>query len=256
MRPTQAALDQAESRPRKLSAADPSTLPSDRLSATPSTFFLSRDAESSQSPTERRGSSRLVTEAVSSLQDFIDDTGSASKPTQHIVDGRRSGSRRRSTIRPTTFDRSRRESSADRHSHTQEPIERVVTPSPLPSMATSLPESPQSLSSRSVPRSDEGGISDDTSSQAVVSSEDDAEAGDPPPLIQNSQPELIMPSIKMPSRRPFTERGKRLGKFKILVAGSKCKSSTDSVEQADSYSIRQDISYQVHCASLRRHRSC
>lgn len=91
-------------------------------------------------------------------------------------------------------------------------------------MATSLPESPHSLSSRSVPKSDEGGISDDSSSQAVVSSEDDAEAGDPPPLIQDSQPELIMPSIKMPSRRPFTERGKRLGKFKILVAGSKCKS--------------------------------
>lgn len=30
-----------------------------------------------------------------------------------------------------------------------------------------------------------------------------------------------MPSITMPSRRPFTDRGKRLGRFKILVAGRK-----------------------------------
>lgn len=233
MRPTPAALDQAEPRPRKSSAADPSTLPTDRSSVTPSSFFLSRDAESSQNLFERRCSTRFAPEAVSSLQDPIDDTGSAGKPSPRIVEGQHSGSRRRSTIRPAGYDRSRRDSSANRHSHTQEAIERPTTPSPLPSMATSLPESPQSLSSRSIPRSDDGAISDETSSQAVASSEDDGEAGDAHPLIQDSQPELIMPSIKMPSRRPFTERGSRLGKFKILVTGAKCELWNSDFERTD-----------------------
>jgi hypothetical protein len=74
---------------------------------------------------------------------------------------------------------------------------------------------------------------DETGSQAVLSSGDEDEieahlqssvAGLPRSSeagIQDSQPELIMPSIKMPSRRPFTQRGKRLGRFKILVAGRK-----------------------------------
>ena len=33
-------------------------------------------------------------------------------------------------------------------------------------------------------------------------------------------PQLVMPSISMPRRRPFTERGKNIGKLKIMVAGS------------------------------------
>ncbi|KAH8200241.1 hypothetical protein TruAng_005577 [Truncatella angustata] len=34
-----------------------------------------------------------------------------------------------------------------------------------------------------------------------------------------SAPQLVMPSIKMPSRRPFTELGKSLGRLKLLIAG-------------------------------------
>ncbi|RPB27713.1 HSP90-domain-containing protein [Terfezia boudieri ATCC MYA-4762] len=34
-----------------------------------------------------------------------------------------------------------------------------------------------------------------------------------------SPPQFIMPTIKMPSRRPFTTRGKSVGRVKILVAG-------------------------------------
>jgi hypothetical protein len=38
--------------------------------------------------------------------------------------------------------------------------------------------------------------------------------------LHDSVPQLIMPSIKMPSRRPFTENGKGIGRFKVLVAGA------------------------------------
>lgn len=38
-------------------------------------------------------------------------------------------------------------------------------------------------------------------------------------MDSGSAPQLIMPSIRMPSRRPFTEEGKRIGRLKVLVAG-------------------------------------
>ncbi|KAK4180053.1 hypothetical protein QBC36DRAFT_375445 [Triangularia setosa] len=34
-----------------------------------------------------------------------------------------------------------------------------------------------------------------------------------------SAPQLIMPSIRMPSRRPFTEEGRQMGRLKVLIAG-------------------------------------
>ncbi|ORY69908.1 putative Septin-7 [Pseudomassariella vexata] len=38
-------------------------------------------------------------------------------------------------------------------------------------------------------------------------------------MDSGSAPQLVMPSIKMPSRRPFTENGKSIGRLKILIAG-------------------------------------
>jgi hypothetical protein len=49
----------------------------------------------------------------------------------------------------------------------------------------------------------------------VSGGEDD----DAQPNLEESAPQLIMPSIKMPSRRPFTEKGKNMGRLKILIAG-------------------------------------
>ncbi|KAI0432221.1 Septin-domain-containing protein [Xylaria sp. FL1042] len=54
-------------------------------------------------------------------------------------------------------------------------------------------------------------------------SDDRASAGEPvsvPSMLHSgSAPQLVMPSIMMPSRRPFTETGKSLGRLKILLAG-------------------------------------
>ncbi|KAI1152822.1 hypothetical protein F4825DRAFT_297826 [Nemania diffusa] len=53
----------------------------------------------------------------------------------------------------------------------------------------------------------------------------DQESTDEPAASLNmfdsgSAPQLVMPSINMPSRRPFTETGKNLGRLKILLAGN------------------------------------
>ena len=59
----------------------------------------------------------------------------------------------------------------------------------------------------------------DVASQAIVSSEEEEDDADIPPDVQESAPQLVMPSIRMPSRRPFTERGKTMGRLKVLIAG-------------------------------------
>lgn len=102
-----------------------------------------------------------------------------------------------------------------------QPLTPLSMDSPMPS--ASLPSSPKSTSTRSFRHSDEDSMQDDAGSQAVVSSGD--EDVDSPPEMQDSAPQLIMPSIKMPSRRPFTQRGKDIGRLKVLIAGDSGKSS-------------------------------
>lgn len=69
--------------------------------------------------------------------------------------------------------------------------------------------------------SDSDSIEEDRSSQAMLSSGE--EDGEVQSTLRDSAPQLIMPSLKMPSRRPFTEKGKSMGTLKILIAGSRGK---------------------------------
>lgn len=81
---------------------------------------------------------------------------------------------------------------------------------------SSLASSPKSTSHRSYRPSDDGSV-DEAGSQ-VLASDSEVEP-DYPSELQDSAPQLIMPSIKMPSRRPFTDKGTALGRLKILLAG-------------------------------------
>lgn len=81
---------------------------------------------------------------------------------------------------------------------------------------SSLPSSPKSTSSHSLKPLDDVSITDE---QAVVSGEEDNEDREVPDAGTDSMPQLIMPSLRMPSRRPFTERGKAMGRLKVLLAG-------------------------------------
>jgi hypothetical protein len=211
-----------EARPRKSSIGDSPSITGDRSSHAPTTFFLSRDTDVSRSPLDKNqdsSTSALSSSPMSSLQEIIQEADRPIKhPTPRSAEGR-SGSRRRSTIKPGTCTGLRRASSTASNDPIMPIPDRGITPSPLPSRDTSLPDSPKSVSSRSLQKSDDESINDETGSQAIASSEEDE--GEMAAKVQDSQPELIMPSIKMPSRRPFTERGKRLGRFKVMVAGRK-----------------------------------
>lgn len=247
MKPTNSA-DPFEARSRKSSVSN-SSLASDRSGTAPTTFFLSRGSDSPRSTTDHHDSSQASVTPVSTLQETLDEVGRRSKQVASGVfdSQQRQSSRRRSTIKPTSAERSRRKSSAAGQQPTQGSINGATTPSPLPSQNVSLASSP--TSSRSAHKSDDGAVSDDAASQAIASSEDDEDV--PPAVVQDSQPELIMPSIKMPSRRPFTDRGKQLGRFKILVAGHK-----GNVSLSPAYSlltdcrIWQDVVDQIYCTGV------
>ncbi|KAG7290361.1 hypothetical protein NEMBOFW57_000361 [Staphylotrichum longicolle] len=60
-------------------------------------------------------------------------------------------------------------------------------------------------------------------------------------MDSGSAPQLIMPSIKMPSRRPFTDEGKRMGRLKVLVAGDSGVGKTSLIK-----AIVQSCEHIVH----------
>jgi GTPase SAR1 family protein len=89
-----------------------------------------------------------------------------------------------------------------------------LTPTRLsPHPESIAPSTPRSSSPKSFRLSDE----DETNSQALQSSNGDDDDGS----VLERTPQLVMPSLAMPSRRPFTESGRNLGRAKILVVGPK-----------------------------------
>ncbi|KFA52912.1 hypothetical protein S40293_00994 [Stachybotrys chartarum IBT 40293] len=64
----------------------------------------------------------------------------------------------------------------------------------------------------------------DSSPSSVMGANTLSDTYQPPPVFSTSSPglgpQLIMPSLTVPQRRPFSDAGRALGKLKILVAGS------------------------------------
>ncbi|KAK0269891.1 hypothetical protein LTR35_014567 [Friedmanniomyces endolithicus] len=103
--------------------------------------------------------------------------------------------------------------------------------SPQPDSA--MPSTPRSGSPKSFRLSDEeGSTADETGSQAIQSSssgeeDEDLHVGE---SQESSMPRLVMPSISVPARRPFTDRGKRMGRLKVMVVGQKGVGKTSLIQ--------------------------
>ena len=100
---------------------------------------------------------------------------------------------------------------------------RRACPNTAPLSATpSYLESPMLGSISTYPhtrQASEFDLTDDGGSQAILSS-DDENTHSPEDIMEGtSSSQLVMPSIQMPSRRPFTDNGKNMGRIKILIAG-------------------------------------
>lgn len=204
---------------------------------TPTSFRMASEDELEHPSAKASGPGSDSTFGVRSLQETIDEASSPIKTEDDDEEENEDGheGRRRSTLRPKPKVRTRDSSrgSVERaavNTGNSSPYNPSQTDHLVPSLSqsftslssqaplSSMPSSPKSFSNRSSRPSDEDSM-DEGGSQAIASSED----GDVEPhsqsAMQDSAPQLIMPSIKMPSRRPFTERGKGLGRLKLLVAG-------------------------------------
>lgn len=240
MRPS-AGGDALAGRSRKSSLADAITPLAGPGHGTQTTFFLANEDMMKDSNTEPDKDGRDSVYGVESLEETMcaaEDGDELEEDDEEDGEGDGAGGRR-STLRGKTDmkpigtstetedspvpdsvaspfqPRPRRPSP----SAVSQPLTPLSLQSPVPS--ASLPSSPKSTSTRSLRHSDEDSMQDDACSQAVVSSGDeDAES---PQEMQDSAPQLIMPSIKMPSRRPFTDRGKDIGRLKVLIAGDSGK---------------------------------
>ncbi|KAF7115123.1 hypothetical protein CNMCM5793_001357 [Aspergillus hiratsukae] len=173
-----------------------------------------------RSISDRRSSGSAVADLRSDINIDINEDGNED---ENDADAPPLG-RRRSTVRQ--FDTLRTEVSL------QPPSDRASSRplTPLnPDEPSSLPSSPKSVSNQSMKHLDDISITDDLSSHAVGSEDEGNDAREAPNSAGfDSTSQLIMPSIRMPSRRPFTDRGKTMGRFKVLVAGA-CGSGKTSL---------------------------
>lgn len=207
-------LDDTPSRLRKPSSDLTHTNPE------PTTLVLARESELVRVSTRSSTASAQEQGPLRTLKQTLEEIGTTGGgPTHKTTSGSRGHSRRRSTVRPQSIDTSRQETSRQH-----------VLPKPASGLWPSLPCSPKSLSARSMPNSEDYSTQDEVSSQVLETDdeEEEEEYGEDPTTssAENSAPQLIMPSIHIPSRRPFTSRGESLGRLKIMLAGSQGKPAT------------------------------
>nr|OQO31028.1 hypothetical protein B0A51_03734 [Rachicladosporium sp. CCFEE 5018] len=101
--------------------------------------------------------------------------------------------------------------------------------SPHPESA--MPSTPRSASMKSFRLSDEeASVASETHNQAVQSSNEDEDELAVLPVSSEADPQLVMPSLTLPSRRPFTDRGRHMGRLKVMVVGPSGSGKTSLIK--------------------------
>ncbi|EEH11149.1 heat shock protein [Histoplasma capsulatum G186AR] len=223
------------------------------------TFFLARDSDIQDSQAASADDEGDGTYGVQSLEESTADNSSkwqASQPEGEISDTSplHTLAKIETTIKTAETgdgDREGRSPSPFKHKHIRTPPN-VPTSCPLtpfllgsPEEPVSLPDSPKSTSTRSfLPTNEISMPYAEIDPRGTV--ENDGDNSLSSSGVQDST-QLIMPSIKMPSRRPFTEAGKSMGRFKILLAGNSGCGKTSLIK-----SIVQVVEDIVHVDPLPR----
>lgn len=208
--------------------------------------FPGDDAFGRQRSSDREGLSSLNSTANSQMSFFLADEatvdsyldqpsigGSQSRNTKKAVDAGCGLSAERGE-RVTGTSRSASRDSGIEYGSTYSPLSTASFPSPTPVPTSSRNRAPLSRpitpitlgtsvtgSLMSSPSSRRDSLAGSISENAISSDEDEQiiESAGHVTADSGSAPQLVMPSIKMPSRRPFTETGKSLGRLRIMVAG-------------------------------------
>ena len=194
----------------------------------PTTFFMAREEDLDKREIPSDGSDSAMNYGVQSLADTIGGIieESSSEENKQAVKKHVSPKKGNKCAQEGSFT-SHHVTNSSIHQSPAHPLARrspVLTSQPMtplssvsPYPGSSLPSSPKSTSSKSFRPSDEDSM-DETGSQAIMYSAEEQQ-NETVAALEESMPQLIMPSLKMPSRRPFTERGRNIGRLKILLAG-------------------------------------
>lgn len=238
---------------RKSSYDRPPSPSLDPRTATPATFFLSRSPHiSDQDSTislDIPEDAKHTMYGVQSLDGTLSPSDIISSPRDHAENSPKQATddleshltQRRSTLTPL-------DPGTEEYSEYKSPVHagfRPLTPLTLDihDDPSSLPSSPKSISNQSLRPLDDISITDEINSQAIGSGDEEAKPDESPRLAPGGASQFIMPSIKMPSRRPFTDRGKAMGRLKVLLAGSSSKSEIgcfiEVVHAADSFNLKK-----------------
>jgi hypothetical protein len=245
-------------RSRKPSVAEQSAPSPDPRNAAPVSFFLRRGSNA-ENDGQTGPSNSQSTGPISQLSQLITDDAAdtlASAPSRKEENTSAASRDRMSAIKSSERSSPRPRSRAGSATDSAQPMSTPLTPLLIPSGTASLPSSPLSLR-----KADEGSVTDEVQSQAIASSEEeepDMSSALHDSSLQESAPQLIMPSIKMPSRRPFTARGKTTGRFKIMVTGSNgmCEILQYIRLVLNCIRLGQDVVDQVYRSTLSRRRPC
>ncbi|KAF2192434.1 hypothetical protein K469DRAFT_653927 [Zopfia rhizophila CBS 207.26] len=242
MRPSSGgdSLPTAKPRSRKSSVAEHPAAHSGPSSHVPTTFFLRTEEEMEKSLTQSQSTEpasrqRESTYGVQSLADTLDtafgqESGREDKKLQTTSEmekeehgssklapngSPRASERKLESSKLSPMRKHGRTASSHAVSAPLTPLN-INTESPIPN--STIPSTPKSVSLQSLKLSDEESGMDEVASQAITSSGEEEEE-DTQPEDSGTFPQLVMPSIQMPTRRPFTTKGKAMGRLKVLIAG-------------------------------------
>lgn len=179
---------------------------------------LSRAASNSTEPTSEADTDGNLTLGRKRPPNRVHPTIMATG--QRIISSERSHNQAASAASPELFASPLRNPHLRRGSATSSiNMSQPLTPIKFsPHQTSATPSEPRSGSPKSFRLSDEeGSFADDASSQAILSSNGEE---DELPQVERT-PQLVMPSLAMPGRRPFTDMGRRLGRAKMMVVGPK-----------------------------------
>ncbi|TVY51153.1 Septin-5 [Lachnellula cervina] len=219
-------------RSRSTSFTDNDTTPLATRNQPPQmTYFLADEKTMEESlsnsyspsaPSKQRESPKDSTYGVESLESTISSIAQDSDdPEDKLRHARRNWKRNLGQPRPRSSDEDLSSVASGSRNVSPSPLQRrssqTTISRPFTPLSFGSPAPPSLMSSPDSRRaSDAGSYMDEVTSQAIASSGDEERDE----LVESgSAPQLVMPSIKMPSRRPFTERGKNMGRLKVLIAG-------------------------------------
>ncbi|KAK3296177.1 Septin-domain-containing protein [Chaetomium fimeti] len=108
-------------------------------------------------------------------------------------------------------------------------------------LSEDLPSFPPSMRGGDIAVEDDEDDEERSEDPAGRGGEGDTSCDSSAMMDSGSAPQLVMPSIKMPSRRPFTDDGKRMGRLKVLIAGDSGVGKTSLIK-----AIVQSCEHIVH----------